>query len=69
MNITINLLEVASELAHHATMLELSEVYDEETIWALDKQDETYRYPEDVQDIFNGWYDFYYNLIESYKIN
>lgn len=66
MEIKINLLEVASELAHHATMDELRDLYNEDEM--VIEVDGTEVYLDDVQDVFNRWYDFYYNIIESLKI-
>ena len=62
-NITINKLELASELAHK----ELEENWrDSIKIW----EDETAAitvYTEEAQDIFNEYYDNYLTLIESCK--
>ena len=63
MNVTINILELASELASY----ELEESWgDSMKIWEEDG-DGT-KYTEEAQDIFNGLYDHYYSLIENYKI-
>ena len=62
-NITINKLELASELAHSELEYNWSDSID---IW----EDETATimvYTEEAQDIFNGYYDNYLILIESCK--
>tara|TARA_Y100000389_G_C17012380_1_gene294805 strand:+ start:300 stop:497 length:198 start_codon:yes stop_codon:yes gene_type:complete len=62
-NITINKLELASELAHSELEENWSESID---IW----EDETSTitvYTEEAQDIFNGYYDNYLTLIKSCK--
>jgi len=60
MEITINLLEVASELAHIKTKKELgiqgSEMYVEDTEGCL-------VYTDDVQDVFDEYYDYYYEML------
>ena len=62
-NITINKLELASELAHKKLEDNWSDSID---IW----EDETATvtvYTEEAQDIFNEYYDNYLTLIESCK--
>lgn len=61
MDITINLVEVASELAHERT---LNELVAQELIKC---GDEMWLDKEFVQDEFNNWYDYYYNIIETFK--
>jgi len=73
MNITINLLEVASELAHDSTVDEVLnplsdlQLINEDDMWETDENENTI-YKEEVQDIFNKWYDFYYDKLLKYKI-
>lgn len=57
MNITINLLEVASELANAEVWREcdINKIYVE--------TDDCTVYTEDAQDIFNEWYDHYYDVL------
>ena len=62
-NITINKLELASELAHEKLVLNWSEsisIYE-------DEEASVTVYTEEAQDIFNEYYDNYLTLIESCK--
>ena len=62
-DVLINVVELASELAHQ----ELSEKYSESiTIYQETDEPDTY-YTEEAQDIFNDLYDGYYDLILSCK--
>lgn len=63
--VTINIVELASELAS----IELEQNWsDSIKIW-VDEGDDCLTYSEEAQDIFNDLYDKYYELIESTKIN
>jgi hypothetical protein len=63
MNITINVLEVASDLAN----LDLQEIWSElyPTQSYMIEEDGTTRYTEEAQDIFNDYYDFYFTLLTN----
>ena len=60
----INESELASELAHDATVDELSNVYDEEELYQTDDGD-VLIYKDDVQDVFNRHYDYFLSKIEE----
>jgi hypothetical protein len=66
MEITINLLEVASELSHEIVCAKFeddaNEIYDNAT-------DTITVYSEEAQDLFNEWYDYYYNFLLNLKTN
>jgi hypothetical protein len=65
MNITINIVELASELASY----ELEENFgDSMILYKEDDNGDTY-YTDKAQDVFNDLYDKYYAVIESYQIN
>jgi hypothetical protein len=67
MNIEINLLEAASELAHEQVirdMLLSGKITTINDIY-VKHDDGTSGYTEDAQDIFNNLYDHYYNLLNS----
>lgn len=64
MNITINILEVASELSHKE--LERHFDFDAKLIYEWVSDDES-RYKEEAQDLFNEWYDHYYEFLEGLK--
>jgi hypothetical protein len=65
MNITVNIIELASELADK----ELQEKWDfrDGQIFVDDKQGGL-MYSEEAQDIFNRFYDEYYTIIQSCQI-
>jgi hypothetical protein len=59
MNVTVNILELASELAHADLILHMN-------YGAVYKDGEDYTtYTEEAQDEFNELYDKYYSIIES----
>jgi hypothetical protein len=60
-NITINKLELASELAH----ARLVENWSESIKIYEDVDENETRYTEEAQDIFNEYYDAYIDLIEK----
>jgi hypothetical protein len=64
MNITINILEVASELAHKE--LERRFGYEQEMIYVAPTDAITY-YTEHAQDLFNTLYDEFYYLLWNLK--
>ena len=64
-NVTINIIELASELAN----MELENNWmDSIKVWVED-DDGDLTYTEEAQDIFNDLYDKYYSVIENTKIN
>ena len=65
MNVTINILELASELAD----LELQKYFDYSAISIWVEDDEETRYTDEAQDIFDDLYDKYYTMIDNLKIN
>lgn len=77
MNIEINILELASDLAHERAMEEMIDeghITDNDGMWTLDQDSEEdgsgecYVYTSEAQDVFNRWYDYYYSKIEECKI-
>ena len=67
MNIKINIVKIASELANDRTFEQLtSEYMGEGDIYV--KDDGTVEYTKYAQKIFDNWYDYYYNFINKYKI-
>jgi hypothetical protein len=64
MNVTVNILELASDLAH----TELESLFEDGVvIWKED--DATFVYTDEAQEVFNELYDKYYSIIENLKIN
>jgi hypothetical protein len=65
MDITINALELASELAH----LKLESEWSESIKIYEDEESEVLTYTDEAQDIFNEWYDYYLTKIEQCNTN
>lgn len=63
----INEVELASDLAH-AKLIEFAEqnlgIQDENDLYENVSENET-RYKEDIQDLFNQFYDIYYEMISN----
>jgi len=66
MEININLLEAASELAHEVVCAKFED--DDSAIYESTTDTITV-YSEEAQDLFNEWYDHYYDLLINLKIN
>lgn len=66
MNVKINIIELASELAD----LELAKHFEYSSIcvWQEDES-ECLVYTDEAQDVFNDLYDKFYSLIDRLKIN
>ena len=62
--IKINILEVASELAHKE--IERHFDFDESKIYDNSLHTMTF-YTEKAQDLFNGFYDYYFNFLTNIK--
>ena len=68
MDIKVNLVELASELANDRTFQDLtSEYMGEAEIYKTDGN--IVQYTEYAQNVFNDWYDYYYDFISKYKID
>lgn len=57
------ILELASELAHERTKLELS--IDSEELMYKDHESNELNYREEVQDEFNKWYEYYEDVLRK----
>ena len=66
MEININLLEAASELAHEIVCAKFED--DDSAIYES-TTDTITNYSEEAQDIFNEWYDYYYDFLLRLKTN
>ena len=65
MNVTINIVELASELASY----ELEENWCQSmAIWEGGEDEECTHYTKEAQDIFNDLYDKYYAIIENTQV-
>ena len=65
MNKTINVVELASVLAHERMKMEIGASEDEVWLGIDDEEADTLTYIDEAQDVFNQWYDYYYTLIEK----
>jgi hypothetical protein len=66
MEIKINAIEVAAELAHIRTLYESGDICNSEDDMYNDCNAGITEYTDEIQDRFNEWYDFYLTQIEKY---
>ena len=65
--IKINILELASALADEMVSAKFED--DESKIFTKENEaDECTIFTEEAQEVFNEWYDHYYNLIANHEI-
>lgn len=64
MNITINAMELASELAHDIVCAKFD---DDDNLIYIEDADSTH-YTDEAQEVFNEWYDRFLYKIEQYYI-
>lgn len=55
----INILELASNLAHNRTLYESGDICSSEDDMFDNPTAEVQVYKDEIQDRFNGWYDYY----------
>jgi hypothetical protein len=63
MNVTVNILELASDLAHN----ELETLFNEEAVVIYKEDEDTFVYTDEAQEVFNELYDKYYTIIDQMK--
>ena len=71
--IKINIVELASELAHNRTLYESGDICsNEDDMFKQNEEnedaDDTLYYTDEIQERFNYWYDVYYDVISKCKI-
>lgn len=64
MEVTINLSDIASLLAHEIVCAKFE---DDDNLIHVEDADGIY-YTEEAQELFDEWYDYYYKLINNLKI-
>ncbi len=64
MEITINVIELSCELAEEMVNVKFN--YKEDDIYV--EENEELKYTEQAQEIFNEWYDYYYDFLIERKI-
>jgi len=62
----MNLIEIASELAHNRTLYESSDICNNEDDMYEYPNSEELKYKEEIQDRFNNWYDYYLSSLSKY---
>jgi hypothetical protein len=62
----INVIELASELAHNRTFYERGDICNNEDDMYNEINGE-YFYKDEIQQTFNHWYDYYFTEIEKCK--
>jgi len=65
---TINVIELACELAHSRTFQESGDIINNEDDMFETHEDGTQYYTEEIQDRFNHWYDYYLGEINKCSI-
>lgn len=63
MNVTVNILELASDLAHN----ELETLFKEDGVVIYNEDEDTFVYTDEAQEVFNELYDKYYTIIDQIK--
>jgi len=77
MEIVINAIEVASELAHQRLVAELPERFERQHNWGIYREEDMWQddgggskiYKEQIQDIFNMYYDEFFEFLTNSAIN
>jgi hypothetical protein len=68
MEVRINSIELASELAHSRTLYESGDICQSEDDMYQDINAEVLMYKEEIQDRFFDWYDYYLGEINKCSI-
>lgn len=63
MNVTVNILELASDLASN----ELETLFKEDGVVIYNEDEDTFVYTDEAQEVFNELYDKYYTIIDQIK--
>jgi hypothetical protein len=72
MEVKINKIELASELAHGMAKDEMfidELIADEDDMFVNGETEDVIVYTEEAQDIFNRWYDYFLSEISAIEIN
>ena len=66
-DVLVNQIELASELANRAMIDELmgnGKINEEDEVYITESNGDT-RYTDEAQDVFNRWYDYFYDVIDK----
>jgi len=63
MNVTVNILELASDLASN----ELETLFKEDGVVIYKEDEDAFVYTDEAQEVFNELYDKYYTIIDQIK--
>ena len=68
-DVLVNQIELASELANRAMIDELmgnGKINEEDDVYITESNGDT-RYTDEAQEVFNRWYDYYFDIIDKIK--
>jgi hypothetical protein len=65
MDVLVNIVELASELAHNRTLYESGDICNNEDEMYVKDNPDCLIYKDEIQERFNNWYDEYFTIISD----
>jgi hypothetical protein len=65
MDVLVNIVELASELAHNRTLYESGDICNNEDEMYIQDDPDCLIYKDEIQERFNNWYDEYFTIISD----
>ena len=65
MDVLVNIVELASELAHNRTLYESGDICNNEDEMYVKDDPDCLIYKDEIQERFNNWYDEYFTIISD----
>jgi hypothetical protein len=65
MDVLVNIVELASELAHNRTLYESGDICNNEDEMYVEGNPDYLVYKDEIQERFNNWYDEYFTIISD----
>jgi hypothetical protein len=65
MDVLVNIVELASELAHNRTLYESGDICNNEDEMYVKDNPDCLIYKDEIQERFNNWYDEYFTIISN----